>query len=116
MPKLVRKDADLNHGRPVTSQAGLDHIVVDSDKPSAGPRVVRRVGTTLPAAVEKPMGPYVARSALAAAFRLHERHEVDESIVVSRVRDPIRAVVVELCEIDGSVVQIQRVFKKIAQL
>jgi hypothetical protein len=39
---------------------------------------------------------------------MYERHKIDEAVVVTRVGEPVQAVVVILAEVDGSIVGAER--------
>ena len=106
MSVLVTEHTDLDH--PAATVLGRhDGVAVDPDLAAAHCVVVRLVDPFRPVVEALPVGPDAATPTFAADLRMDDADEVDPAVVVTRVGNAVVAVVVELTEVDGGVVEIQ---------
>ena len=118
--ELVAEYADVDHAatRSGAVGRGLDDVVADTDEAAAVRGIVGRVGLSSgdrPLLVDPAVRPDVgAAAALAAGFIVHEGGEVDEAVVVARVRDAVGTVVVINRKVDGAVVGVEEFLDELA--
>src|ERR1700722_12106265 len=115
--ELVRKNTNLYHSATITCESGHDHVIIDSYVSSVLSEIFcfivlpGQIGQSIAMRPNVVICARAIRSAFASFTRVDECYEIHITVVIVRIRDATRAIVVILREINCLIGLIQHLFQ-----